>query len=713
MRRFIFVFVCLLPIFSCQGRTITVDDDGPAGFKNIQDAINASVDGDTIVVRPGTYNENIFFNGRAITVTSEAPDDASIVQSTIITANFGYSVTFDFAEGSDSVLTGFTITGRGILCYNTSPSILKNIIKNCENGGISGQNNAAPIISNNTINSNSQSGIYRCDGPITDNTILYNNDGGIVNCNGPIINNTISNNSNTETGSGGGLQNCDAEIRNNVIENNYAASGGGALYGCDGNISSNIIVANRTGSGGGGLSNCHGDISNNIIAGNKCRDGGGLFSCGGSIYNNTIVGNRAAQNGGGLNNCTGSVFNNIIAFNEASFVGGIFGPCNNSYNAFWLNTAGNFGGGATPGTGDFLANPLFATEGFWDSNGTTELSDDFWVDGDYHVKSEKGRWDPNKQIWVMDDETSPCVDTGDPNSDWTKELWPHGQRINLGAFGGTAQASMSLSNAGNVADLNLNGRVDYNDMELFTDKWLSNEVLLAEDLNRDRTVDFTDFAILADGWQGPLPPATPPIPNPMTWAIPPYATSPYSVAMVATTAVSTDSSGVEYFFEDFEHPTFNSGWLSFAPGQEPKWQDTDLTPLTTFRYRVKARNKANRLETDFSEVASVTTPTDDTTPPTPDPMQWAEDGEPKETQLGPGAFDFFAIMTAAEATDESGVVEYFFECTTEPGFSSGWQTDRTYTVQVGRANQRHRFRVKARDLFGNETGWSVELPALP
>ncbi len=43
----------------------------------------------------------------------------------------------------------------------------------------------------------------------------------------------------------------------------------------------------------------------------------------------------------------------------------------------------------------------------------------------------------------MDDVTSPCIDAGDPNSDWTGETWPHGGRINMGAYGGTREASMS------------------------------------------------------------------------------------------------------------------------------------------------------------------------------------------------------------------------------------------------------------------------------
>ena len=63
--------------------------------------------------------------------------------------------------------------------------------------------------------------------------------------------------------------------------------------------------------------------------------------------------------------------------------------------------------------------------------------------GDFHLKSEVGRWDPNSESWVIDDVTSPCIDAGDPNSDWTSEIWPHGERINIGAYGGTREAGMS------------------------------------------------------------------------------------------------------------------------------------------------------------------------------------------------------------------------------------------------------------------------------
>jgi hypothetical protein len=68
-----------------------------------------------------------------------------------------------------------------------------------------------------------------------------------------------------------------------------------------------------------------------------------------------------------------------------------------------------------------------------------------WIDGDYHLKSQAGRWNPNSESWVMDDVTSPCIDAGDPNMPVGDEPEPNGGRINMGAYSGTAEASMSKS----------------------------------------------------------------------------------------------------------------------------------------------------------------------------------------------------------------------------------------------------------------------------
>ncbi len=212
-----------------------------------------------------------------------------------------------------------------------------------------------------------------------------------------------------------------------------------------------------------------------------------------------------------------------------------------------------------------------------------------------------------------------------------------------------------------------------------------------------------------------------PAPAP-TWLLEPTAISQTSVIMEATTAF--DESGVEYYFENTSGNGHDSGWQD-----DPNYIDSGLDPNTEYSYRVKARDKSPaQNETGWSEIISViTTPTGavDFIAPTPNPMEWDSvvdpngfDGMPREVYGGGGSFDYWAEMRAIEATDASGVVEYMFECTTEPRFSSGWLTFPagqvpTYTVLLGRSGQGHRFRVKARDQFGNETAWSTEERADP
>ena len=133
---------------------------------------------------------------------------------------------------------------------------------------------------------------------------------------------------------------------------------------------------------------------------------------------------------------------------------------------------------------------------------------------DYHLKSLVGRWNPTTQTWVRDLVHSPCIDTGDPNdpnySDWTAELWPNGRRINMGAYGGTPEASMSLSTVGNIGDLNNDDIVDFLDFANFAAVWETHQPLftiltlgpppLREDLDRNKIVDCNDLGIFSENW---------------------------------------------------------------------------------------------------------------------------------------------------------------------------------------------------------------------
>jgi len=85
-------------------------------------------------------------------------------------------------------------------------------------------------------------------------------------------------------------------------------------------------------------------------------------------------------------------------------------------------------------------------QGGWEGDGNIE-ADPCFADPEnrnYHLKSEAGRWNPVSKSWVVDEETSPCINAGDPESSVGDEPASHGDRINMGAFGGTPEASKSL-----------------------------------------------------------------------------------------------------------------------------------------------------------------------------------------------------------------------------------------------------------------------------
>ena len=280
------------------GAVITV----PGDYSSIQAAIDASVDGDEIIVSPANYYENINFGGKNIVLRSTDPNDPDAVANTIIDGSrTGAVVTFAGTETLDCVLSGFTVR-RGYRFYG---------------GGICG-NGTLATIRNNLIRSNistgSGGGLYQCDGTIENNIILNNraerSGGGLAECNGTIRNNLISSD-NRAPGAGGGLYRCNGTIENNIISGNYVyggLGGGGGLAECDGTIQNNMIFDNYAGGTslpGGGLYRCSGIIRNNTIFGNSAtQDGGGLCECNGTIVNCIIWGNSADGDGDQLDNCS-------------------------------------------------------------------------------------------------------------------------------------------------------------------------------------------------------------------------------------------------------------------------------------------------------------------------------------------------------------------------------------------------------------------------
>jgi hypothetical protein len=127
------------------------------------------------------------------------------------------------------------------------------------------------------------------------------------------------------------------------------------------------------------------------------------------------------------------VRDNIVVANKGA---GIIGSkVRASFNDVWENAGGDYKD-CSSGEGAISADPLFADP----------------AGGDFHLKSQAGRWDPKANIWIKDEVQSPCIDAGDPEADFTKEPAPNGGRINIGAYGNTGEASRSLGNRKEIGD---------------------------------------------------------------------------------------------------------------------------------------------------------------------------------------------------------------------------------------------------------------------
>lgn len=305
MRSFILILVLLFPGL-CNADTIHVPADQPA----IQAGIDVAVNGDTVLVAPGTYVENIDFLQKTITVKSSSGAKATIIDG----GNASNRVVMIYGDlSSDCVLDGFTITNStgGGIYVSSSPTIINNIISNnsvSRGGGIYG---------------------YRCYGSISNNLIIENSaeNGGGIYCTELFDSDSIGGG---KEGSNGRRSHRGPAITNNIITGNTATTGGAieCQYGGT-HVFNNTITGNSADRGGGIYSfDDSMNIVKNLIADNTATyTGGGLYFINYAdsfIAECTIVNNTAGSSGGGCySHRSGSTFvNNIFAWNTADSKGG-------------------------------------------------------------------------------------------------------------------------------------------------------------------------------------------------------------------------------------------------------------------------------------------------------------------------------------------------------------------------------------------------------
>ena len=163
-RSSIIILVASVWVLNANARIINIPDD----HESIQAGIVASEDGDTVLVHPGRYVENVDFIGRAITLASLflTTGEKGYIDSTIIDGDQNGSSVVRFTRGEDetSVMTGLTVTngwanyGSGIYISGSSPTLSHLVITSNTadrtGGGMHCTSGASPTISHVIISDN-------------------------------------------------------------------------------------------------------------------------------------------------------------------------------------------------------------------------------------------------------------------------------------------------------------------------------------------------------------------------------------------------------------------------------------------------------------------------------------------------------------------------------------------------------------------------------
>ncbi|MEW6218942.1 MAG: choice-of-anchor Q domain-containing protein [Thermodesulfobacteriota bacterium] len=313
---------------------------GDYDYTSIQAAIDNSFDGDLILVADGTCTETITVNNKDLTIVS-----VNGAGATTIDGNSAATVV-TLANGADTILDGFTITGgnrasgygSGIVISSSSPVIRNSIVignySQRATAVYASGSGSFVTISGCTVDSNTSSlegpGIYLASGvsaAIVDTTFSNNSTpnghgGGLymttgANASLTVSGSTFSNNDVSTFGGGlyvaGSAGTVTVSIEDTVFDSGNSAQRGGAMYIADSGATLSLAISDSTVSGnsasleGGALFVSGADsvvIEGSTIAGNSSTDAGGLkvSSAGSLTVTDTSIRDNTASGsvGGGM-----------------------------------------------------------------------------------------------------------------------------------------------------------------------------------------------------------------------------------------------------------------------------------------------------------------------------------------------------------------------------------------------------------------------------
>jgi len=486
-------------------------DDGPALITDLAECLTGSqvrpksgceafdLDGDNDVdendlltfLASNNYDENSYN-----VVTSSETDETVVLDGFIIT---GGNANGPWEQGYEA--------GAGMFNKSGSPTVTNCVFignrAQFMGGGMYNYSDSSPTLTNCTFSGN---------------IAIYG--GGMANKknSNPTLINCMFSHNNSPDGNGGGMSNKNSSptLISCFFSGNTACDGGAILSHtsdytttpCDLILIKCTFRGNSAWVAGGGMHSYHAGatLTNCIFSGNSVEiRGGGMYNASSSptLTNCTFTGNTAGESGGAIYNWVSSptLTNSTFSGNSADGGGAIWNQRDSNPTLtnciLWGNTA-------TQGDNIYLALYHWAGQTFtaginvsysdvqggeagvhvetgcrlnW--GGGNIDTDPFFADannGDYHLKSQAGRWDANEGRWTIDEVTSPCIDGGDMASPIGYEPFPNGGRVNMGAYGGTADASKSY----------------------FGEPIC--ETIVAGDINGDCKVNFLDFRLMALHW---------------------------------------------------------------------------------------------------------------------------------------------------------------------------------------------------------------------